>query len=112
MGSMNFGNQKENKMSFNKLVRDRIPEIIENEGRKCNYHILNEQDYIKELKIKLNEEVNEFLESDNPEELADILEVVYALSKVNNCSEEELNNIRTKKSEKRGAFEKRIFLEE
>ena len=57
------------------------------------------------------EEVQEFLESGNIEELADILEVVYALSKAQNCSEEELNNIRRLKIENRGAFDKKIFLE-
>ena len=98
-------------MSFNKLVRDRIPEIIQNEGRECKYHILNDDEYRKELNKKLQEEVNEYLENDDTEELADILEVVYALSKLNKCSEEELNLIRKKKSDKRGAFEKKIFLE-
>ena len=99
-------------MSFNKLVRDKIPEIIEAEGRVCNYHILEDKEYIKELKKKLNEEVDEFLESDNPEELADILEVVYALGKAIQCSEEKINDIRKKKADKRGAFDKKIFLEE
>lgn len=99
-------------MSFNKLVRDKIPEIIEIEGRKCKYHVLDDDEYVKELKKKLNEEVIEFLESDNPEELADILEVVYALGKANRCSEKEINEIRDRKAAKRGAFEKKIFLEE
>lgn len=109
---MIIGNQKENNMSFNKLVRDKIPEIIESEGRKCNFHILEDEAYVKELKKKLNEEVVEFLESDNPEELADILEVVYALGKANHCSEEEINDIRNRKAAKRGAFDKKIFLED
>ena len=112
MDLMNIGNQKESSMSFNKLVRDKIPEIIEKEGRKCKYHILDDDEYVKELKKKLNEEVIEFLESDNPEELADILEVVYALGKANCCSEKEINEIRNRKATKRGAFEKKIFLEE
>lgn len=98
-------------MSFNKLVRDKIPEIIQNDDRECKYHILNEKDYIIELRKKLLEEVNEFLEDDNIEELADILEVVYSLSKAKNCPEETLNNIRSKKADKKGAFEKRIYLE-
>lgn len=112
MDLTNFGSQKENSMSFNKLVRDRIPEIIEKEGRTCKYRILSDEQYIFELKNKLNEEVNEFLESNKVEELADILEVIYALSKVNKCPEEELNNIRNLKSKERGSFNKKIFLEE
>lgn len=112
MDLTNIGDRKENKMSFNKLVRDKIPEIIEAEGRKCKYRILGEQEYVLELKKKLQEEVNEFLESGDSEELADILEVVYALAKANKCSEDILNNIRDCKSKKRGAFDKKIFLEE
>ena len=109
---MKYGRQRRiNKMSFNKLVRDKIPEIIKKEGRLCKYRIMDKEEYIRELRKKLKEEVQEFLESGNKEELADILEVVYALSKAQNCSEEELNNIRKLKIENRGAFDKKIFLE-
>lgn len=98
-------------MSFNKLVRDKIPEIIRNEGRECKYRILSDEDYYRELKIKLNEEVKEFQDSEEVEELADILEVIYSLAKAKKYSEEELNAIRKNKADKRGAFDKKIFLE-
>lgn len=99
-------------MSFNKLVRDKIPKIIESEGRTCKYRVLSQEEYLIELKKKLQEEVNEFLESDNPEELADILEVLYALGSAVGSSEKEIDQIREKKAEKRGAFKDRIYLEE
>ena len=66
--------------TYNKLVRDRIPEIIEANGHKCETRVLNDDEYLLELKNKLQEEVNEFLESGSVEELADILEVVHSLS--------------------------------
>lgn len=97
---------------YNKLVRDKIVDIIEGEGRKVNYIILDDKDYRKELNKKLQEEVKEYLEDNNVEELADIVEVIYGILNSMNVSIEDFEKVRMDKKEKRGAFEKRIYLEE
>jgi predicted house-cleaning noncanonical NTP pyrophosphatase (MazG superfamily) len=99
-------------MEYNKLIRDKIPEIIIKEGKKVNIEILNNEDYFDFLNIKLNEELNEYFENNNIEELADLVEVVYALLEFNNISIEEFERIRTDKVNKKGAFKKRILLKE
>lgn len=94
-----------------KLVRDRIPEIIESDGRKPYVRILNDKEMIKCLENKLQEEVNEYVEDRSIEELADILEVIYALCKMKGISREELERTRTIKEIARGSFNDKIFLE-
>ena len=97
---------------YNKLVRDKIPQIIENNGATSTTHIASDEEYNKKLKEKLSEEVTEFLEDSNPEELADILEVILALSSSLGVNKEELEQIRKEKAEKRGAFKEKIILDE
>ena len=97
-------------MIHNKLVRDRIPEIILESGRKCKTKILSEKDYIFELERKLSEEVHEYKLDKNPDELCDVLEVVYALSEARGMSIEELEAKRLAKRELRGGFEGKIYL--
>lgn len=97
---------------YNKLVRDKIIDIIEADGRIAKYRILDNNEYRLELNKKLQEEVKEYLEDNNPEELADIVEVIYGILNSMNISIEEFEKIRNKKASERGAFEKRIFLEE
>ena len=99
------------KKTYNKLVRDKIPEIIESDGKKCVTRALSQEEYLKELRRKLDEEVQEYHESGDHEELADILEVVYALATATGCTEDALNTIRQEKAQKRGGFSKRILLE-
>jgi len=94
-----------------KLVRDRIPEIIEGEGRKAHVRVLDDKEMIKCLENKLQEEVNEYVEDRSVEELADILEVIYALCKMKGVSKEELERTRAIKEIARGAFNEKIFLE-
>lgn len=96
---------------YNKLVRDKIPEIINADNRKAITRILDDDEYVKELNIKLQEEVKEYLEDNNAEELADIVEVIYAILDSKDITIEEFEKIRKAKVEKRGAFKKRIFLE-
>lgn len=96
---------------YNKLVRDRIIEIIESEGRKTTYKILDDIEYRQELNKKLQEEVQEYIEDNNVEELADIVEVIYGILNSMEISREEFEQVRKNKEEKRGAFEKRIYLE-
>ena len=97
---------------YNKLVRDRIPEIIENSGKTAHTHLLSDEEYIAELDRKLGEEFAEYQADKNIEELADMLEVIYAIAKARGASVEELERVRKEKAEKNGAFEKKIFLEE
>ena len=95
----------------NKLVRDKIPEIIEKSGKTAYCHILDETEYLAELDRKLNEECAEYQADKSLEELADMLEVMYAIADARGYSVSELEHIRAEKAEKRGAFEKRIYLE-
>ena len=100
------------KIVYNKLVRDRIPEIIEQTGKTCTCSILSDEDYLKMLDEKLNEELAEYQEDKSMEELADLLEVVRAIAIARGSSIEEIEKIRRAKAEKRGEFEKKIYLEE
>jgi len=97
---------------YNKLVRDKIPDIIREEGRIAKTKILNDEEYRNELNKKLQEEVKEYLDDNNIEELADIVEVVYGILNSMGVSIEEFESIRKAKVDKRGAFQDRFFLEE
>ena len=96
---------------YNKLVRDNIPEIMIKNGAKPVTRILSDEEYIKELNKKLQEELNEYLQDGDVLELADLEEVLLAILKVKNITKEEFDNIRIEKVNKRGAFNKKIFLE-
>ncbi len=96
---------------YNKLVRDRIPEIIEESGRTCKTRILDEDEYLEKLDEKLLEEVTEYLADKSLEEMADVLEVLQTISLARGYSLGELESVRKKKAEERGAFRDRIFLE-
>ena len=90
--------------TYNKLVRDKIPEIMINSGAKPVTKILNDNEYTLHLENKLDEEVKEFHKDKNIEELADILEVVYALCENSGHSKEELFSAYQKKHQERGCF--------
>jgi len=92
-----------------KLVRDKIPEIIKKQGKNPITRIASDEEYLKELVKKLQEEVDEFKEKHNIEELADIIEVIYALSEFYGVSVEDLHKLQEAKAEKRGKFKKRII---
>ena len=96
---------------YNKLVRDKIPEVIESNNQICKVRILNDKEYLEQLNIKLQEELNEYLEDGSVEELADIQEVIYAILKFKKVSFSDFEKIRSEKVAKRGAFDKKIFLE-
>ena len=95
----------------NKLVRDRIPQIIEQSGKRCATRILQDDEYIAALDTKLQEELNEYLADGSMEELADLLEVMMACAKARGRDLREVEAIRREKAEKRGGFAQRIFLE-
>ena len=99
-----------NLKKYNKAIRDKIPEIIQKDGHTCNTKTLSDEQFLIEIEKKLSEEVTEFQNDKNPEELADILEVIYRVAQLRGVSKEELEKIRIKKSEERGGFEKNLFL--
>ena len=100
------------KTIYNKLVRDNIPEIIRNSGKECDIEILSDEDYLKMADAKLDEELAEYHKEQNLEELADLLEVLYAAAIARGYSVEELEDCRIKKQKERGGFEKKILLKE
>lgn len=98
--------------TYNKLVRDKIPENINSEpGRKSKYRILNDKEYLNELNKKVIEEANEFIEENNIEELGDLMEVINAIMQFKNYKTEELYKVMKEKADKKGAFNNRIYLE-
>ena len=97
---------------YNKLVRDRIPEIVEASGRTCVAVMLPNDAYIQALDAKLNEELAEYQQSKSLEELADLLEVMGAVVKARGYTWDDLTHVRKEKRAARGAFDKRIFLKE
>ena len=103
------------KIVHNKLVRDRIPEIIEADHKQCKTHLLNNDEYIIELKKKLGEEAREVQEATDKtemmKEIADVLEILDALKSACAITDEEVQAIKEKKAMKNGKFEKKIFLE-
>jgi len=97
-------------MEYHKLVRDKIPELIEEQGEKAVIRVLDTEEYIQCLEKKLDEETAEYHESKSLEELADILEVVFALAEAGGHSKEELMSAYGTKNAQRGGFARRIFL--
>ena len=97
---------------YDKLVRDRIPEIIESKGKVCKTEILSDEKYLEMIDKKLDEELCEYHTDKNLEELADLLEVIYAAAKARGYTLCELEATRAKKAAERGAFDKKILLVE
>ncbi len=93
---------------YNKLVRDKIPEILERKGVSYEKRIASPEEYKEELVKKLVEEVGEFTEAGDPEELADVLEVIEALRKLPEY--DKIENLRLQKREERGGFDEKIIL--
>ncbi|WP_124065688.1 nucleoside triphosphate pyrophosphohydrolase [Clostridium sp. E02] len=96
---------------YNKLVRDRIPEVIEMNGHKAKFKTLSEKEYLTALDKKLIEEVKEYQEDKSLEEMADVLEVLYAICNARGYTKADLEEKRQEKNIDRGGFEKRLFLE-
>ena len=97
---------------YNKLVRDRIPEIIAASGATCITEILSDEDYLRMIDAKLDEELAEYHRDQNIEELADLMEVIYAAAQARGYTLEQLEQVRAQKAAKRGAFAKKILLKE
>jgi predicted house-cleaning noncanonical NTP pyrophosphatase (MazG superfamily) len=99
-------------MKYNKLVRDKIPEIIKSKGENAVTHIADDAEYWQKLKEKLQEEVNEFAKDESMEEMADVLEVIDAICEFKKFDKEELEKVKSEKLNKRGGFKNKIILEE
>ena len=95
---------------YNKLVRDLIPDIIEESGNECRTRILSDDEYLKMLDAKLDEELLEYHQDQSIEELADLLELIQATAIARGFTLEELESVRAEKAKKRGGFDKKIFL--
>ena len=95
---------------YNKIVRDNIPTIIENSGNKCETEIVSDEEALSYLYAKLTEEVNEFLESKDIHEMADIIEVLYAICDKMKIPRTTLETARQQKENKNGGFEDNIIL--
>lgn len=103
------------KIKYDKLIRDKIPEIIQKDGKDSAIRIAEEEEYVQKLLEKLEEEVTELLsapEENEAEEIADILEVLYAICDARGVSRDKIEEIRVQKANERGGFQKRIILEE
>ena len=95
---------------YDKLIRDKIPEIIAADGKEYEIEVMNEEEYKKYLQDKLVEEVEEYIESEEIEELADVLEVVRAIADLDDVDFDEIEKIRKEKKDERGGFEDRLKL--
>lgn len=95
---------------YDKLVRDRIPEIIEASGSKCEVEVVSDDVALEYLYKKLNEEVSELLDDKNLDEIADVMEVLFAIGKKYGYSEDDVLGRRNEKKNARGGFEDNLIL--
>ncbi len=96
--------------TYNKAIRDKIPEIIRASGKDCDVKTLSDEDFLIEMEKKLLEEVHEYGESGSIMELADVLEVVYSIASLRRVDKEKLETLRVDKLKERGGFQKNLFL--
>ncbi len=99
-------------MNYNKLVRDKIPEVIKAKGQTPVFHVADDAEYWTKLKAKLAEETGEFVRDESVNEIADILEVLDAIIAYKKFDRAEIEEAKAKKFAERGGFEKRIILDE
>ena len=97
-------------MKYNKLSRDKIPEIIQAKGQACVTEVLSDEKYLEMVDAKLDEELAEYHKDKNLEELADLLEVIYAAAEARGFTREQLEHVRIEKEAERGAFRNRLLL--
>lgn len=95
---------------YKKAIRDKIPEIIEAKGLRCEYKTLKDEEFLFYLDKKLEEEIREYYQTKDVEELADLLEVIYRILELRQVSLSEIQELRTKKNLERGAFSNNLFL--
>lgn len=95
---------------YNKLVRDKIPKIIESSGNKCEIEVVSDDVALEYLYKKLNEEVGELLEDKNLDEIADVMEVLFAIASKYGYGEEDVLSRRNEKKDSRGGFKDNLIL--
>ena len=100
------------KFTYNKLIRDKIVENMEELGHTVTCKILDDKEYETELNKKLLEEANEFLEMHDPEELADLMEVIYAIAEFKKIDLKQVEEFRLKKLNCKGGFNKKVYLKD
>ena len=98
------------KKTYHKLIRDKIPEIIEAQGQCCSVKKLSYEEYLEMVDAKLDEELVEFHKDQSLEELADLMEVIFAAAEARGYTREQLEQVRSQKETERGAFRKRLML--
>ncbi|MFW5736780.1 MAG: phosphoribosyl-ATP pyrophosphohydrolase [Halanaerobium sp.] len=96
---------------YDKLIRDKIPEIIENAGKEYEIHKADQEEYIAKLLLKVEEELAEFKEEPSIAELADLFEVLDAVIDYYDFEREEIKNYQENKRKERGAFKKKLILD-
>jgi predicted house-cleaning noncanonical NTP pyrophosphatase (MazG superfamily) len=96
--------------SYNKAIRDKIPEIIQKDGKSCDFKKLSDDEFLVQLEKKLYEEIEEYTQSKSIEELADLLEIIERIAELKGTTVSKLFEIKNLKIEKRGKFEKNLFL--
>lgn len=96
--------------SYNKAIRDKIPEIIQKDGKSCDFKKLSDDEFLVQLEKKLYEEIEEYTQSKSIEELADLLEIIERIAELKGTTVSKLFEIKNQKIEKRGKFEKNLFL--
>jgi predicted house-cleaning noncanonical NTP pyrophosphatase (MazG superfamily) len=94
-----------------KLIRDKIPELVEERGEDISVHLADEEEFVQALREKLVEEVGEFLQNPSPEEMADILEVMDAMCVLYDIDPVEVQDVKDYKFIERGGFEKKLILD-
>lgn len=99
-------------MRYDKLVRDKIPDIIREKGGAPVTHVADDAEYAEKLKAKLLEEANEYAAADSLEEMADVFEVITAIMELKGWTIEGVVVEQQKKRDERGAFKGRVILEE
>ena len=97
-------------VTYEKAVRDKIPEIIEKSGKRCVVQKLADEDFLPELEKKLNEELEEYYSSNSIEELADIVEVIFRILELKNVNKNDFDILRLEKLKNRGGFNNNYFL--
>ena len=98
------------KKTYHKLIRDRIPEMIAKQGKTCVTRVMDAKEYLEMVDAKLDEELAEYHKDQNLEELADLLEVIFAAAQARGYTAEQLEQVRSRKADQRGAFEKHLLL--
>lgn len=96
-------------LEHNKTIRDKIPQIIKESGKDCNVKQLSDQEFLEKLEEKLSEEIIEYRNDKNPEELVDLLEVIYRIAQLKGISKEQLEQIRIKKIKEKGEFKNNFY---